>query len=94
MLLYALCPPTKDIDFDKGAKGKIISFLHLQVLIYILFWDTFVLCAFKHTKQKVKEQFSKDNHRQVQYACLFFYYTKPAAQNGVRLLNLNTFCNQ
>ena len=22
LLLYALCPPTKDIDFDKGAKGK------------------------------------------------------------------------
>lgn len=83
MLLYALCPPTKDIDFDKGAKGKIISFLHLQVLIYILFWDTFVLCAFKRTKQKVKEQFSKDNHRQVQYACLFFYYTNHLCKMGL-----------
>lgn len=34
LLLYALCPPTKDIDFDKGAKGKIISFYTYSVNIY------------------------------------------------------------
>ena len=74
--MYALCLPTKDIDFDNGTKENNFFFTLTSVDIYFILGLFKVLCAFKHTKlKKSKSNFSKDNHRQVQYACLFFYGT-------------------
>ena len=73
MLLNALCLPTKDIDFGNGTKENNFFFTLTSVDIYFILGLFKVLCAFKHTKlKKSKSNFSKDNHRQVQYACLFF----------------------